>query len=165
MIRPRRSEDLDACLALLREVHLDDRYPSRWPQDPARWLAGRDRLAAWVSETDGTLDGHISLHATDPSRARREWLSALGVPAEQVAVVSRLFVARSARGRGIGGALMQVAERHVAQRGIRLALDVADHNLDAIAFYERSGWQRVGTASLALDDGSVLPLLVYVKAT
>ncbi len=163
MIRRRRSEDLAACLALLREVHLDDRYPSRWPRDPAQWLAGRERLAAWVSETDGTLDGHLSLHATDPSRARREWLSALGVPAERIAVVSRFFVARSARGRGIGGALMQAAEQHVAPQGIRLALNVADHNLDAVAFYERSGWRRVGTASLALDDGSALPLLVYVK--
>ena len=163
MIRPRRSEDLDPCLALLREVHLADRYPSRWPRDPARWLAGRDRLAAWVSETRGALDGHISLHATDRLRARREWLSALGVPAEQIAVVSRLFVARTARGRGIGGALMQVAEQHVARQGLRLALDVAEHNLDAIAFYERRGWQRVGTASLALDDDGALPLFVYVK--
>ena len=41
-------------------------------------------------------------------------------------------------------------------------LDVADHNHDAIAFYERRGWKRVGTASLRLDDGFPLPLVLFV---
>jgi hypothetical protein len=103
MIRPRRSEDLQPCLVVLRAMHRADRYPVRWPQDPARWLAGRAGLAAWVSETDGAPDG------------------------------------------------------------LRLVLDVADHNLDAIAFYERRGWTRVGTASLLLDDGhTMLPLVLFV---
>lgn len=36
-------------------------------------------------------------------------------------------------------------------------------NHDAIAFYERRGWNRVGTASLLLDDGhSVLPVVLFV---
>ncbi|MBV8219581.1 MAG: hypothetical protein JO325_14030, partial [Solirubrobacterales bacterium] len=73
MIRPRRSEDLGSVLALLRAIHLADRYPVLWPQDPARWLTGRAGLAAWVSESAGAIDGHLSLHATDSERARREW--------------------------------------------------------------------------------------------
>jgi GNAT superfamily N-acetyltransferase len=93
MIRPRRSEDLQPCLAVLRAVHLADRYPVRWPQDPARWLVGHAGLAAWVSETDGAPDGHLSLHGTD----------------ERLAVVSRFFVAPDARARGVGSALMGTA--------------------------------------------------------
>jgi len=70
MIRPRRSEDLVACLAVLHAVHATDRYPVLWPQDPARWLAGRACLAAWVGATGwrqvGTAplllaDGHTPL--------------------------------------------------------------------------------------------------------
>jgi GNAT superfamily N-acetyltransferase len=161
MIRPRRSEDLDACIALLREVYDGDRYPLRWPADPARWLVGRDALAAWVSESDGVVDGHLSLHRTDESRARPSWIAALVVPADRIAVVSRFFVARAARGQGVGTALISVAEQHASDRDLRLALDVADQNVDAIAFYERRGWQRVGTATLTLDVGT-FPLVVYV---
>jgi ribosomal protein S18 acetylase RimI-like enzyme len=58
---------------------------------------------------------------------------------------------------------MGTAEDHAAAHGLRLVLDVADHNLDAIAFYERRGWTRVGTASLLLDDRqTVLPLVLFV---
>jgi len=148
---------------VLRAVHHADGYPRRWPQDPARWLAGHASLAAWVSETDGAPDGHVSLHGTDEQRARPEWRRAVPVPVEQLAVVSRFFVAPDARGRGVGSALMGIAEDHAAAHGLRLVLDVADHNLDAIAFYERRGWTRVGTASLLLDDGhTMLPLVLFV---
>jgi len=162
MFRPRRNEDLDPCLAVLRAVHVTDRYPVRWPRDPARWLAGRAGLTAWISERDGARDGHLSLHGTDEERARPQWRSAVPGPVEQLAVVSRFFVSPEARGRGVGSALMSAAEDHAATHGLRLVLDVADHNLDAIAFYERRGWSRVGTASLVLDDGSPLPLVLFV---
>ena len=163
MIRPRRSEDLNPCLAVLRAVHQADRYPVRWPRDPAGWLEGRAGLAAWVSDSAGTLDGHLSLHATDETRAHPQWLAALPAPVEQLAVVSRFFVAPDARGRGVGSALLSAAQDHAAAHALRLVLDVADDNLDAIAFYERRGWNRVGTASLLLEDGqTTLPLVRFV---
>ena len=162
MIRPRLSEDLDHCIALLRGVYRGDRYPVRWPDDPAGWLVGRDALAAWVSENDGAVDGHLSLHGTDAWRARPPWLAALAVSADRIAVVSRFFVAQAARRRGVGTELMTVAEQHASDHGLRLALDVADHNVDAIAFYERRGWERVGTATLTLEVAGELPLVVYV---
>lgn len=121
MIRPRREEDLERCVALLRRVYEVDRYPVIWPSDTVRWLLGRDSLAAWVAEDDERLLGHLSLHATD------------------------------ARGRGVGGALIARAEKHAAERSRHLVLDVAEHNRDAIAFYERRGWRRVGSAELPLS--------------
>jgi len=120
-------------------------------------------LAAWVSENAGALEGHLSLHGTDAERVRRPWLEALPVPIEQLAVVSRFFVATGARGRGVGGALMTTAEDYAAAQGRRLVLDVADHNVDAIAFYERRGWRRAGTTSLVLEDGqTTLALVLFV---
>ena len=151
MIRPRREEDLERCVALLRRVYEVDRYPVIWPPDTVRWLLGRDSLAVWVAVDDERLLGHLSLHAADASRARPQWCEALGVGAEALALVSRFFVSPDARGRGIGGALIGRAEEHAASRSLRLVLDVAEHNRDAIAFYERRGWTRVGTAELALS--------------
>ena len=145
-------------------MHVADRYPVRWPRDPARWLAGRAGLAAWVSESAGAIDGHLSLHGTDEERAHRPWREAVRAPVEQLAVVSRFFVAPGARRRGAGSALMGVAEDYAATGGLRLVLDVADHNLDAIAFYERRGWTRVGTSSVRLDDGrTMLPVVLFVR--
>lgn len=151
MIRPRREEDLERCVALLRRVYEVDRYPVIWPSETVPWLLGRDPLAAWVAEDDGRLLGHLSLHAIDASRARAQSCEALGVEAEALAVVSRFFVSPDARGRGIGGELIARAEEHAAGNAVRLVLDVAEHNRDAIAFYERRGWTRVGTAELTLS--------------
>jgi GNAT superfamily N-acetyltransferase len=163
MIRPRRSEDLEPCLAVLQAVHLADRYPVRWPRDPARWLTGRTGLAAWVSESADALDGHLSLHGTDEDRAHPQWLKALSAPVVQLAVVSRFFASPDARGRGVGSALMSAAEDYATTHERRLVLDVADHNLEAMAFYERRGWRRVGTASLLLDDSHTeLALILFV---
>jgi GNAT superfamily N-acetyltransferase len=149
---------------MLREVHDADRYPAIWPADPVAWLDGNDRLAAWVAEDDGALLGHLSLHATDASRARPQWLQALGVPVECLAVVSRFFVSTHARERGVGGALMGRAEEHASALGLRLVLDVAAHNRPAIAFYERRGWRAVGTAELELSaEPWTLDLVVFVR--
>lgn len=163
MIRPRREDDLEGCVALLRRVYEVDRYPAIWPPDTVGWLAGRDALAAWVAEQDERLLGHLSLHATEASRARPQWSAALGVGVERLAVVSRFFVSVEARGRGVGGALIAHAERHAAEQSLRLVLDVAAHNLDAIAFYEHRGWRRVGTTKLALSaEPRTLPLVLFV---
>ncbi len=151
MLRPRGEADLGRCVALLREVYEADRYPLIWPADPIGWLYGRDPLTAWVDEENGGLLGHLSLHGADVARTRPAWGEALDVPVEQLAVVSRFFVSPAARGRGIGAALMSRARSHAADNDLSLVLDVAEHNRDAIAFYERGGWQRVGTAELALS--------------
>ncbi len=116
-----------------------------------------------MAEEDERLLGHLSLHPTDDSRARPQWCEALGVGVERLAVVSRFFVSLEARGRGVGGGLIGCAEEHAARHGRRLVLDVAARNLDAIAFYERRGWRRVGTTKLALSaEPWTLPLVLFV---
>lgn len=164
MVRPRRPEDLERCVALLREVYDADGYPTVWPADPAGWLAGQRRLGAWVAEENGALLGHLALLGTDASRAYSQWRDALQMPVERVAVVSRLFVSPSARGRGIGGALIRCAEEHAQAAELGLVLDVAAHNEDAIAFYERRGWRQVGRADLALSaEPWTLDVVLFVR--
>jgi GNAT superfamily N-acetyltransferase len=80
-----------------------------------------------------------------------------------MAVVSRFFVAPHTRGRGVGGGLLACAQELAAERDLRLVLDVAAHNRDAIEFYEHRGWRRVGTTELTLGaDPWTLPVVLFV---
>ena len=58
----------------------------------------------------------------------------------------QLFVDRSARGTGVAGLLLADAECRLASRGVATAwLSCAIGNDRAGRFYEKCGWQRVGT--------------------
>jgi len=56
-------------------------------------------------------------------------------------IVHNLFVEASHRGEGVGGALLDAAERRLAESGADVvALDVMVSNADARRFYERRGY-------------------------
>jgi GNAT superfamily N-acetyltransferase len=143
VIRHRRSEDLDACLALLRRVHERDRYPVRWPADPAAFLTPADELVAWVATRGDTLVGHVMLAATPEGVAQTAATS--GVRA--VVLLRLLFVAPEVRGQDLGARLLDIATAEAAARRRRAVLEVLSLNQDAIAVYERTGWTAIGTTS------------------
>lgn len=124
MIRRRRDTDLDACVAVLAEVHTHSGYPHHWPDDPAGWLTPDGLTAAWVAEADGSVVGHVALCGGGRSR---------------------LCVAPSARGAGLGGRLLRAVEAEAAARGLRPVLEVKDTDTAALALYERLGWTRRAT--------------------
>jgi GNAT superfamily N-acetyltransferase len=132
VIRDRTEGDLDGCVRLLAEVHRRDGYPVNWPGRPAAWLAGSREIAAWVAIQDGRLAGHASL-----------WRSGGARDADGTALVSRLFVAPAARGRGIGAALLSHVTRQARRRGLRLVLEV-DAASEAAEFYQALGWRPMG---------------------
>ena len=60
-IRARRSEDLDQCVEVLREVRLADGYPMKWPSDPQAWLDRPQIDQACVAQSSpGVIDGHVA---------------------------------------------------------------------------------------------------------
>ncbi|MER6047582.1 GNAT family N-acetyltransferase [Streptomyces sp. NPDC001793] len=122
VVRRREDVDLDACVAVLGEVHAHSGYPHHWPDDPVRWLTPEGLTAAWVVESGGTVFGHAALCGHE---------------------VSRLYVAPGARGHGLGTRLMAVVEAEA--RGLRLVLEVKTSDTSAVALYERRGWVRRGT--------------------
>jgi len=83
----------------------------------------------------------------------RTWLAVqAGAPVGMVilalrgiqAAILAVAVSEQARGRGIGGLLMQVAERHAQARGVRqLELCTADANLAALDLFLRRGFRMV----------------------
>ena len=136
LIRPRAEADLPACVEALRATHEASGYPAMWPRDPVRWLTsgGRD-VRAWVAAADGAIIGHVALGRDDDPAVRRRFPSL---------AIMRLFVAPTARGRGVGAALLAAAVDFVRANASRPVLTVADSGGAAIRLYERAGWRRVG---------------------
>lgn len=131
---------------MLAEVHASDGYPVNWPEHPADWLAQPTLLAAWVGELDGMIAGHIGLsRSAADDVAAALWSARQGVGIDATAVVSRLFVAPTARGRGLGASLMARAVREARGRGLHPVLDVVASDRAAAALYERLGWELLGT--------------------
>jgi ribosomal-protein-alanine N-acetyltransferase len=67
--------------------------------------------------------------------------------------VQLLGVGASARGQGVGRALMALAERIAFARGPNLFLCVSDFNAGARRFYARLGFQEVGRLANFLVQG------------
>ena len=140
IIRARTADDLDECVKILAEVHRQDAYPMRWPDDPAGWLNSSRLTGAWVASLDGTLVGHASLATAAPGNAAPKLFDA---PA---AMVTRLFVAPAARGHGAASALLGQVVRAARERGLHPILDVDSTSTSAIALYERLGWRFLGAS-------------------
>jgi GNAT superfamily N-acetyltransferase len=165
MLRLRRDEDLEPLVELLRTVYLADGYPANWPNDPRGWLAGSPAIAAWIYEDRGEPVGHLALTTPDPARTWPQWQDALGVPAERLVVMRRLFVAPRWRREGVGTQLINAATRAATDRGLHLVLDVACDNRAAIAFWKTHGWRQVGEATLPPgDEGRPLRLKLLVAS-
>jgi GNAT superfamily N-acetyltransferase len=142
VIRAREPEDLDGCAGILRRVHEITGYPSGWPRDPGRWLTPAGQVAAWVAEDDGQLAGHVALVQGVRNKCL---LQATGRDARELGGIARLFVDPAVRRQGLARALLEAATSAARARGLQPVLDVVADSQPAIALYERSGWELVGT--------------------
>jgi ribosomal protein S18 acetylase RimI-like enzyme len=71
------------------------------------------------------------------------------------AEIKRVYLLSRFRGAGLGRRLMQEAEIHARERGVRrLLLGVYDGNDAAISFYERLGYKRAGERSFTVGDNT-----------
>jgi ribosomal protein S18 acetylase RimI-like enzyme len=125
-IRARTSDDIDECTRLLCTLDRSDRYPRVWPDDIEAWLTPEGLLGSWVAELDGSMVGHVAL--------RR---------AAGRSMVTRLWVAPSARRRGLGSALCEAACARAAELSLQPSLEVAAGRVAAIALYKSCGWTLV----------------------
>lgn len=162
MIRRRTEADLPALERALRAVHEADGYPTVWPTDPRGFLAPPPAVGEWAAEVRGQVVGQVVLRPVpDPAPG---WVRATGLPAPEVLILSRLFVAPAARGQGLARGLFRTAWTAARTLGRRGILDVHHQNLAAAHLYGREGWRRVGSVDGDwLDpDGTVPRAHVYV---
>ncbi|MEW2391173.1 GNAT family N-acetyltransferase [Streptomyces venezuelae] len=154
--------DLEACVGVLAAVHKADGYPVNWPEQPGVWLEGTDAIGAWVAELDGRVVGHVGLSRPGAGdEAPGLWCEEAATVPEEVAVMSRLYVAPDARGHGIGALLMGRATREARGRGLHPVLDVVSSDRSATALYERMGWQLLGVAEQEWEPGQRVVLHCY----
>lgn len=154
VVRPRVAADVAVLAAILRDLHAREGYPMLEHRDLGAWLCRAPQHAAWVAERAGWAIGHVAL--VPPGR--RDVAPTL--VAEPAAVITRLFVARDARGQALGERLVRAATRAAADRGCRAVLDVLVSDLAATALYERLGWQRIGTATSVIG-GTGYPAICF----
>ncbi|MEU5153999.1 GNAT family N-acetyltransferase [Glycomyces sp. NPDC021274] len=145
-IRPLHSDDAAAAAELLRQLG--------YPQDGSAATAARIQAwnadpssAALTADLDGELLGLIAVHVCPSFERDGSW-----------ARIAALVVADTARGRGVGGRLVDAAESFAAERGCR-AMEVtsSDHREAAHAFYQHRGYTiQTGRSSRflrSLGDG------------
>jgi GNAT superfamily N-acetyltransferase len=161
LIRPRRDGDIAACADLVREVHALDHYPRFLPGDLRSFLVPPATYGSWVADQNGEVVGHIALLPHGVRSALEIASSALGRPADQLAVVARLFVSPRARGKGAGRRLLDTATAEAISRGLWPVLDVDADLAPAIALYESRGWARAGMVTVRFSDGHSLNEYVY----
>jgi GNAT superfamily N-acetyltransferase len=150
---------------VLAEVHDRDGYPVNWPDRPPEWLAQPSLIGAWVAELAGRIVGHVGLsRSVAGDVAPGLWSVRAGVSADRAAVVSRLFVAPSARGHGIGALLMARAVGAARERRLHPVLDVVASDTAAAALYERLGWQLLATVRQEWSPDQTVTVRCYAAA-
>lgn len=143
--RVREASEHDAASLIALLDHLG--YPASADEIQARLreLTRFPQARVWVAEDAGVVVGlatcHVfpSIHATAP-----------------VAWLTTLAVARSHHGRGIGRALVTVAEAWAHERGaVRISLSSGTQRDAAHAFYARLGYEQSGVRfTKTLGDAS-----------
>jgi GNAT superfamily N-acetyltransferase len=164
IIRPRRSEDLDALAEVLIRVHAVDGYPVEGVEHPRAWLTPPRQLAAWTALVSHAPVGHIALvKASRDDDAAAMWLrSGAGGELESVAIPVRLFVDPEYRQLGAAKQLMAAAYEYAHAHRLVLVFDVMLKDQAAIHLYETLGCRRLGTFEHRHSDGLVEPAAVYV---
>ena len=121
-------------------------------------------LGVLAFQTDGSEFYRMSASAAfarfSPARAVRVLLNLMLLytprPAPDEFIVDSLAVSQSARGMGIGTALMREAERKARRMGKRfMSLGVIGENAGAIRLYERLGYKTTRT-----ERGFIVRLIV-----
>lgn len=134
-LRRARLSDLPALIALEREFP-GDRLSNR----SFRHLLERANAEVWVCEERGVLLGDAVVLYRRGTHAARLY---------------SLVVARSGRGRGLGRALVTLAERRAAAAGCEAVhLEVRADNTPALALYARRGYEQVGRARGYYQDST-----------
>ena len=128
MIRAYRKDDYEAVVALVTSVLAEYGFTAHVGgvrKDLAAIEDGYARGGFWVAEIDGAVAGTVAIRPKDAATCE----------------LKRLYVSRSFRGRGVGGALYAHAEAFARSAGYeRIWLDSSRKFASARRLYEKNGF-------------------------
>lgn len=164
-IRPTITADLDALADVLIRVHVQDGYPVEGVQNPRSWLELSDPIGQWTALRDDAPVGHVAMmRPASDDRVPREFALRHGLSISEMALLARLFVDPSARGRSLANRLVGEVEEHARSLKLKLMLEVMIKDRAAIALYESRGWSPVGNVA-HVHDLNTTPALVMIAPT
>ena len=130
MIRAYRASDRDAVVAIVRDVLTEYGFEANVggvERDLADVAAGYGgaRAGFWIAELEGAIAGTVAVRPKSAATCE----------------LKRLYVAKTARGRGLGRALYAHAEAFARAAGYeRIWLDSSRRFVEARRLYERNGF-------------------------
>jgi diamine N-acetyltransferase len=155
-IRRATAEDNRLLADLGAETFADTFGPDNTPENMAAYLAGAfsptlqaaeladPTVVFLIAALDGAVVGYAKLKFAPAPEA---------VGGARPMEICRLYARRAWIGRGVGARLMQASLDEAAGAGCdRVWLDVWSQNPRAIAFYQRWGFEIVGTAIFQVGD-------------
>ena len=144
VIRPLKSRDLPKLVQLARAYWQFERIQGfsnkRYRRIASKILRDPSMGSVWIAMKGDRLIGYLVL--------------VLLISLEyggMVAEIDELYVDVSARGRGVGGALLKSAGKRLWQKGIaQMSLRVGKSNPSAVRFYQKLGFRK-RTEYLVMD--------------
>ncbi|MGW1781289.1 N-acetyltransferase family protein [Streptomyces sp. NPDC002143] len=123
-----------------------------WWRERARGVAA-GRLAVWAAEDADRVLGTVSLAFADKPNSRHR------------AELVKLMVHRDARGKGLGRALLTLAEEAAAAAGVTLLHLDTETDSPAEHLYRATGWTGAGVIPdyAASPSGVLRPTTLYYK--
>jgi GNAT superfamily N-acetyltransferase len=152
LIRRRTDEDIPALIEIADAVRVTDRWPPHGVVSTRGFIAGSSGLLNLVAVDGSTLVGHVALHGRSARPVMALASDRLGIDGSGLAVVARLFVDPKRRHEGAGTSLLHAAVDAASRLGRRPILDVWTELDQAIEFYERAGWLRLGEATFTFTS-------------
>jgi L-amino acid N-acyltransferase YncA len=157
-IRPARSGDAQAICDIYNEG-IEDRIATletrlRTGDEQRAWLESKDaRHPVMIAERDGAVVGWSSLNVFNPR------------PAYDYVTEFSVYVARSARGAGVGRELLEnliMVARNIGYH--KMVLAAFEWNRAGIVLYERAGFRQVGVyREQGLLDGRWVDTVIMEK--
>lgn len=155
MIRSATPEDVGLLMSLVERLE-SELPPLPYPEDPAEFeIAKVEKMVregvALIAEEEGTPVGYL--------------LARFGDHGPTTLYVTDLWVAAVARGKGLGRELLlRAGELGKERSSTHLVLDVDSKNTDAIAFYERLGFEE-GAKILRVEIGTIRGSEAHAEST
>ena len=135
-VRPAQQKDVPAIVALVTKTLAEFGIPFGEESPTDEQLLGLPSAytaqggAFFVAEIDGTIVGTAGIIP-------------IGVAADGIHELRKMYLDPAARGRGVGQRLLSASLTHARDNGARrIVLDTAERMTAAIAFYEKNGFVR-----------------------